>query len=57
MRAEFQVLVIPFIREPEGKIKYAVFKRSDGKYWQFIAGGGDGVLLAQRIQRGRCLTS
>jgi dATP pyrophosphohydrolase len=41
MRAEFQVLVIPFIREPKGNIKYAVFKRSDGKYWQFIAGGGD----------------
>ncbi|HMS34439.1 MAG TPA: NUDIX pyrophosphatase [Ignavibacteria bacterium] len=41
MRATFQVLVIPY------KIKksipyYAVFRRSDEGYWQFVAGGGEG---------------
>lgn len=39
-RAPFQVLVLPFQRSPKG-IRYAVFKRSDGGYWQGIAGGGE----------------
>jgi dATP pyrophosphohydrolase len=41
MRAEFQVLVIPFVISNDDKLELAVFKRSDGGYWQFIAGGGE----------------
>lgn len=42
MRAEFQVLVIPFVISKKEKLKVAVFKRNDEGYWQFIAGGGEG---------------
>lgn len=39
-RAPFQVLVLPY-RIVDGKyVLYAIFKRSDEKYWQGIAGGG-----------------
>jgi len=41
MRAEFQVLVIPFIRNENEGTKYLVFKRTDNSNWQFIAGGGE----------------
>jgi dihydroneopterin triphosphate diphosphatase len=41
MRAPFQVLIIPFIKEGD-KYYYAVFKRRDLSIWQFIAGGGEG---------------
>jgi dATP pyrophosphohydrolase len=43
-RAPFQVLVLPFIRQNEGEILYAVFSRADDElgYWQFVAGGGEG---------------
>ena len=41
MRAPFQVLVIPFRRIGNGRYEFAVFRRSDGEYWQFIAGGGE----------------
>jgi dATP pyrophosphohydrolase len=40
-RAPFQVLVIPF-RHEGAAIKYAIFRRADAGYWQFIAGGGEG---------------
>ncbi len=40
-RAPFQVLVLPFRRCKGNRIEVAVFKRSDGAYWQFIAGGGE----------------
>lgn len=40
MRAPFQVLVIPFRRTPEGP-QFAVLRRSDAGYWQFVAGGGE----------------
>ena len=40
-RAPFQVLVLPFRHGQGGYLEYAVFKRSDGEYWQFIAGGGE----------------
>ena len=40
-RAPFQVLVLPFRHSQVGYLEYAVFKRRDGKYWQFIAGGGE----------------
>jgi len=41
MRAEFQVLTIPFVISENEKLEVVVFKRSDGRYWQFIAGGGE----------------
>jgi len=41
MRAPFQVLVIPFVKEGK-KYYYAIFKRKDLNIWQFIAGGGEG---------------
>jgi len=40
MRALLQVLVIPF-RRTESTLKFAVLKRSDADYWQFVAGGGE----------------
>jgi dATP pyrophosphohydrolase len=40
MRAPFQVLVVPF-RRSEGGPEFAVLRRSDASYWQFIAGGGE----------------
>lgn len=40
MRALFQVLVIPYRRTKSG-FEFAILKRSDTKYWQFIAGGGE----------------
>jgi dATP pyrophosphohydrolase len=40
VRAPFQILVIPF-RLTEAGPEFAVFKRSDADYWQFVAGGGE----------------
>jgi len=40
MRAPFQVLVIPF-RWKASAPEFAVLKRSDADYWQFVAGGGE----------------
>lgn len=40
MRAEYQVLVIPFIREKH-KVKYIVFQRRDNNKWQFVSGVGE----------------
>jgi 8-oxo-dGTP pyrophosphatase MutT (NUDIX family) len=40
MRAPFQILVIPFRRTAAGP-EFAVLKRSDAPYWQFVAGGGE----------------
>lgn len=39
-RAKYQVLVLPYCRTKE-KVEYCIFKRSDMKEWQFIAGGGE----------------
>ena len=51
MRAPFQVLVIPFRRTP-GAWEFAVLKRSDADYWQFVAGGGEnGETPVQAAQR------
>jgi len=41
MRAPFNVLVIPFRKSANGNYEFAVFKRADEGYWQFIAGGGE----------------
>ncbi|UCH43448.1 MAG: NUDIX pyrophosphatase [Dehalococcoidales bacterium] len=40
-RAPFQVLVLPFRHSQGGYLEYAIFRRRDGEYWQFIAGGGE----------------
>ncbi|MFO8066168.1 MAG: NYN domain-containing protein [Bacteroidales bacterium] len=40
MRAEFQVLVIPFIRK-HNELRYIVFRRQDNDHWQFVSGGGE----------------
>jgi len=40
MRAPFQVLIIPFRRGANG-YEFAVLRRSDTGWWQFVAGGGE----------------
>lgn len=40
MRAPFQILTFPFIKEGE-EYFYALFKRNDLEIWQAIAGGGE----------------
>jgi len=40
-RAPFQVLVLPFRHKLGGQPEYAIFRRRDEGYWQFIAGGGE----------------
>jgi dATP pyrophosphohydrolase len=40
MRAPFQVLLIPYRRRPCG-LEFAVLRRADAGYWQFVAGGGE----------------
>ena len=40
MRAPFQILVLPYRRTPTG-FEYAIVKRSDAGWWQFVAGGGE----------------
>jgi dATP pyrophosphohydrolase len=41
MRAPFQVLIIPYRRLPRG-VEYAVLRRADLGWWQFVSGGGEG---------------
>lgn len=41
VRSPFQVLVLPYRRRGDGTYEFAVFCRSDGTYWQRIAGGGE----------------
>jgi dATP pyrophosphohydrolase len=40
-RAPFQVLVYPYRKSEDGRIEYALMRRSDQGYWQGIAGGGE----------------
>ena len=40
MRAPFQILVLPYRKTPSA-IEYAILRRRDAKYWQFVAGGGE----------------
>lgn len=40
MRAPYQVLIFPYIII-NNSIQYAIFNRSDFKYWQGLAGGGE----------------
>jgi dihydroneopterin triphosphate diphosphatase len=39
-RQPFQVLIIPY-RQLHGSLVFGVLLRSDAKYWQFVAGGGE----------------
>lgn len=41
MKAPFNVFVIPYFINEDNSVVYAIFKRSDEGYWQFIAGGGE----------------
>ena len=41
MRAPFQVLILPY-RRSGGGIEYAVLRRADLGWWQFVSGGGEG---------------
>ena len=51
MRRPFQILVIPFRWTAAGP-EFAVLKRSDANYWQFVAGGGeDGETPEQAAER------
>jgi dihydroneopterin triphosphate diphosphatase len=40
-RSPYQILVIPFYKQKDGNVLYALFKREDMKVWQGIAGGGE----------------
>lgn len=39
MRAPFQILAIPYRRNPN--LQFCVFHRADLNQWQFVAGGGE----------------
>lgn len=41
-RAAFQVLVFPFRQGENGEFEYGLLRRSDARYWQGVAGGGEG---------------
>ncbi len=41
MRSPYQILAIPFYQQKNKKTLFALFKRSDRKVWQGIAGGGE----------------
>ncbi|RPI17520.1 MAG: NUDIX pyrophosphatase [Ignavibacteriae bacterium] len=40
-RAPIQILVLPYYRNERNEIEFAIFKRADEHYWQFIAGGAE----------------
>ena len=40
MRAPFQILVVPYRNKPSGH-EYVILRRTDAKYWQFVAGAGE----------------
>jgi len=40
-RSPYQILVIPFYKQKNNSVLYALFKRKDMKVWQAIAGGGE----------------
>ena len=40
MRAPFQIPVLPY-RKTRTALEYAILRRSDAGYWQFVAGGGE----------------
>jgi dihydroneopterin triphosphate diphosphatase len=50
-RAPFQVIVIPYRIDVTNQFQYLVFKRSDQKVWQWIAGGGEDNEKPQQTAR------
>lgn len=40
-RAPYQILVFPFHRDDSGKLRFAIFHRSDRDLWQAVSGGGE----------------
>lgn len=52
MRQPYNILVFPYIIDENKAIKYALFQRSDGGYWQGIAGGveGDETMIEAAIR-------
>ena len=42
VRAPFQVLVFAFFPTQDSEFEYLLLKRSDERWWQGIAGGGEG---------------
>lgn len=41
VRAPFQILAIPYRKDADGKLEFAIFARADYPCWQGIAGGGE----------------
>jgi dihydroneopterin triphosphate diphosphatase len=41
VRAPFNVLVVPFIRQSGSRALYCVLRRADEGWWQWISGGGE----------------
>lgn len=50
-RAPFQVLVLPFRAKGDAVPEYCVLYRSDLRYWQFVAGGGEGEETPEQAAR------
>ena len=40
-RAQYEVTVFPFRRTPNALYEFAIFLRSDLRFWQGVAGGGE----------------
>ena len=40
-RAPLQAIVIPFRRDSQGRLEYAVFHRTDNSMWHFVSGGAE----------------
>ena len=41
LREPYQILVFPYLKTAEEKVRYCIFKRKDLEVWQGIAGGGE----------------
>ena len=50
-RAPFNILVYPYHKSTDGKLQYALLKRSDEGWWQTIAGGGEGDETPEQAAR------
>jgi dATP pyrophosphohydrolase len=51
----FQVLVIPYLIDADGQLRYLLFKRSDLDVWQWIAGGGENQETPEETARREAL--
>lgn len=50
-RAPLQVLIFPYRRAAAGGFEYAIFRRSDGDYWQGLAGGAEAGESSEQAAR------